>query len=100
MMVADRYAALEAHADAGLGAEELGTRRFTRICERLDLAADRAWARFEDSPRDHPNRDMLRDLAFAAKDRADEFARSGQKKPPTSRQAIGGNRIITNGIDQ
>lgn len=29
-----RYADLDAHADAGLGAEELGTRRFTRPSER------------------------------------------------------------------
>ena len=31
-----RYADLDAHADAGLGAEELGTRRFTRPSERMD----------------------------------------------------------------
>ena len=38
--VADRYADLNAHADAGLGADELGTRRFTRICERAELRRD------------------------------------------------------------
>lgn len=34
-MSADRYAGLDAHADTGLGAEEPGTRRFTRPSERM-----------------------------------------------------------------
>lgn len=33
-----RYANLDSHADAGLGAEELGMRRFTRPSERMDPA--------------------------------------------------------------
>ncbi len=34
-MPADRYAHLDAYADCGLGSDELGMRRFTRLSERL-----------------------------------------------------------------
>lgn len=92
-----RYADLESHADVGLGAEEPGMARFTRPCERiahhdavvaatqeiLDAAADRLWRRMQDTPQDHPLYEMYRDLAFAAKDRADQFARQ-MNVPSTS----------------
>lgn len=34
----DRYERLEHHADAGLGADELGVRRFTRPTERTPVS--------------------------------------------------------------
>lgn len=47
----------------------------TLMQRRLDAVATRAWERMEDTPRDHPMRETYRDLAFAAKDRADAYAR-------------------------
>lgn len=90
----NRYADLESHRDLGEGADEPEIHRYTRQCERerlaaevtlrrLDSAAARAWQRMEDTPRDHPQWEMVRDLAFAAKDRADEFARK-MKTPSTT----------------
>lgn len=37
-----RYTDLDQHADCGLGADELDTARFTRPCERIELAQLRA----------------------------------------------------------
>lgn len=95
----NRYAALEQHADAGLGADELEMARLTRPCERiahrgdveaamlrrLDGAADRAWQRMDEA-RGTADFERLRAEAFAAKDRADTCAR-GLRGPSTSREA-------------
>ncbi|MEP9417464.1 hypothetical protein ABLE92_24405 [Gordonia sp. VNQ95] len=84
---------LDDHADLGLGAEEPDMARFTRPVERiehheevvaatqrrLDAAAERAWARM-DSARDTDLFDMTRDLAFAAKNRADEYRHAHPKE--------------------
>lgn len=97
-----RYGNLDAHADAGLGADELGTARLTRPCERiehhhdvvtttqklLDAAADRLWRRMDDN-RDHPQFDEYRRRAFAAKDRADEYRRKNTPPAGQSRQETG-----------
>ncbi|MDV7101650.1 hypothetical protein R4227_16385 [Gordonia amicalis] len=36
----NRYQRLDAYSDLGLGADEVGTRRFTRPCERVDPDAE------------------------------------------------------------
>ena len=81
-MTTDRYASLESHADAGLGADDPGICRFTRPCERqelhqgaLDRLADEAWRRMDEA-RGTERFERLRDLAVQAKDDADEFGRS------------------------
>lgn len=38
-MTVSRYTDLESHADCGLGADENGVRRFTRLFERAEQAA-------------------------------------------------------------
>ncbi|MFI8773734.1 hypothetical protein ACIGKQ_16410 [Gordonia sp. NPDC062954] len=103
-MTADpnRYATLDSHADAGLGADEPGICRFTRPCERaelhqaqLDRLADEAWERMDEA-RGTDRFDRLRDLAAQAKDDADAFGRSvdaAQRvlrgpNPPTSFQEL------------
>lgn len=100
-----RYDHLDAHADAGLGADELGTARLTRPCERiehqhdvaaatqelLDATADRLWRRMDDN-RNHPQFDEYRRRAFAAKDSADEHRRNNTPPPasPAKNQAVEG----------
>lgn len=99
--------------DAGLGADEFeGPRRFTRPVERtrtsvtpvqadddvldprvrlrmLDRAGDLLDDVVLETPRSDPHRDRLRDLAFAVKDAADEFARSDNLRADLSGQEEG-----------
>ncbi|OPX17028.1 hypothetical protein [Gordonia sp. i37] len=103
-----RYDTLDAQADLGMGTDEFGgPRRFTRPCERitptiteadpdtldphvrlrmLDRAADLLHEVVLETPRDGQVRDRLRDLAFAAKDAADMFARTHNLRTDLSGQ--------------
>lgn len=97
--MSNRYRNIEAHADTGIGADDPEIHRFTRLSEqpsvqaatlaRLEATAERARQRMEDTPRDHPQWGMVRDLAVAATDRADRYARRIEKEntPGQHRQA-------------
>ncbi|UCZ89863.1 hypothetical protein [Gordonia sp. WA4-43] len=47
--MSNRYAALESHADAGLGLDEPDVRRFTRPCERIDPEVEASRVPVDDS---------------------------------------------------
>ncbi|NMO03119.1 hypothetical protein HH308_18055 [Gordonia sp. TBRC 11910] len=92
MMPTDRYADATRGEDLGLGADEVGVRRFTRgtdsldvVQSALDAAADTAAERFERyrdehlDDRESPGYELVRTAMFAAKDRADKFARETTK---------------------
>ncbi|MEP9414018.1 hypothetical protein ABLE92_06655 [Gordonia sp. VNQ95] len=53
----------------------------TATQQRLDATADRAWQRMQDT-RGTALFDMCRDLAYAAKDRADSYAREHAEIAP------------------
>lgn len=63
-----RYADLEAHQDLGLGAEELGTRRFTRPSEHVDLLTG-AGAGNKADARKLAGADLIRTEALASLER-------------------------------
>ncbi len=103
----NRYQQLEDNAYAGLGADELGTMRLTRPCERtehaqavLDRKADAAWDAM-DQARGTDQFEQLRDAALAAKDAADNHARATRKPPahPTKNVTEGIESIPTRGLN-
>ena len=95
-----RYADLEAHADAGLGAEEPGIRRYTRPCERaasvsrsqeqldrLEALIAQRWTRWEDM-HEGPSRTNFATVTHRLEDIADSLTediranRSGEESGP------------------